>query len=229
MNPKVAIAVALGTIFAGLGTATLIGTGKLAAYPYLAIPFYGVAAVLFFVAYAVRTPSSPTAYKPCVIPLRYDSAPQNLKFDKGHWFKRDGAIASANELHAEVNQYGHKGLVILNEGEAAHEIVARCSKKIGKYSVTLDGKLSRLTRDDGYGFFPVFLHSSDGSGLLGGLFEEMRSHHVTSVPIVLFYRNNRGVNYKTNCRIYRDVRASGGLTIGDVRHGRDFVRFLRRE
>ena len=71
------------------------------------------------------------------------------------------------------------------------------------------------------------MQRADASGLLGGLFEEMRVNDVETLPITIRYKNGKGHKYKTTFKIARDVSMHLGLGIESVSHGRDWFGFLR--
>jgi hypothetical protein len=126
------------------------------------------------------------------------------------------------------HQLGSWGLFVTNHGDPAYE-VHPTGGKVGDSTLIFHRSLQNLSKSDGEGFFPIYIQRADGGTLLGGLFDEMRTKQIDALPIRISYRNGKGHRYKTTCKIARDVTASGGLAIINVRHGRDFFGFLRRE
>ena len=120
-------------------------------------------------------------------------------------------------------------MAVTNDGDTAFEIKAGSNKKIGRSSPVFENKIARLSRNE-EAFFPINIILGDGSGLLGGLFEEMQKWHVSELPFVLRYRDSKRRHYKTTFRFVVDVSVPAGITISEVHSGRsDIFWFLRRD
>lgn len=126
------------------------------------------------------------------------------------------------------HKLGSWGLFVSNYGAPGYEVRV-ISGMVGDSTPIFQHSIQSITNNDGDGFFPINLERADGSGLLGGLFDEMRGKDVDIVPITMRYRNGKGHHYKTTCKIIRDVAEPEGLRIIDICHGRDFFGFLRKE
>ena len=133
---------------------------------------------------------------------------------------------STEEILRAKHMMGYQGLLVANDSDPAYEVHV-VSRKIGDSILTFENQIQRLTKNDGEGFFPINIQRPDGGGMLGGLFDEMRSKNIDALPITIPYKNGKGHCYKTTCRMIRDVTAIGGLSIKHVHHGRDLLGFLR--
>lgn len=206
------------TLTTAIAVATGAFTGKASLWPYLV--GYGIGAMAFVAAYLMHDE------RPCVSPVRYGAAPTSAKQINGKWCRADGTPFSTEEILSAKHLLGYSGLIVDNNCDDAWEVYVT-GGTVGDSTPTFDNRIQRLTKNMGEGFFPINILQAHGGGLLGGLFEEMRTKDVKTLPLTIWYKNGKGHRYKTTCNIVRDVRAVHGLSIEGVHHGRDWLAFLR--
>jgi hypothetical protein len=188
----------------------------------LTVFIVGVALIL--IAYFFGSESAPA-----IIPLRYDSGQSSARQNaSGQWCNADGTLMSTADILRAKQWINLYGLIFRNHGDPAFEIRPINNVPVGKSTMIFDRDISDWTQGDGEGFLAINMKREDGSGLLGGLFEEMREQDIVSVPVTIRYLNSKGHRYKTTCVIERNVRAPHGLSVAKVRHSRDLLGFLRR-
>jgi hypothetical protein len=218
-----AIGAAIITITTAIGGARGAFRGTVPFTPYLI--GYGFALLAFIIAGILYYAQDET---PSVVPVRYDSAPASPRKIDGVWCRADGAPFSTEEILRAKHTLGYHGLLVTNDRDPAYEVHV-VSGKIGDSVPTFGNSIQRLSKNDGEGFFPINIQRADGVGVLGGLFEEMRTKNVAALPVTIRHKNGKRHYYKTTRKVVRDVTAIGGLSINDVHHGRDLFRFLRRD
>lgn len=216
----------LAGVLAGIGTAIANANGAFAGHPSWAYYLWGVSSLLIII--AIMLSLLPAQHKPEVIPVRYGSVSTSPRKIGGQWCKADGTSFTTEEVLRAQHLLGLNGLVVVNDGDPAHEVHLPSGKMVGKSHMIVENRISRLTKNDGEGLLPINFKLENGGIILGGLCEQLCKYDVDSIPIVVRYRDSLGQRYKTKCKIGRNVTAVGGLTISNVRHGRDLFGFLRR-
>jgi hypothetical protein len=186
---------AIVAVTGAIGGAKGAFNGKTLMTPYLVA--YAVAAFSFVAAGIISLVEEET---PNVAPVRYDDAPRG----------------------SDKNLLGRIGLVVTSDGVPAYE-VHLISGKVGDSIPQHERQIQRLSASDGEGFIPINMRRADGSGLLDGLFDEMVRNKVEALPVALRYKSGKGHSYKTTFSLVRDVLSPRGLSIKDVRHGREWL------
>ena len=213
----------------GIGTAFANANGVFSGHPRVYLWIYGAALIVFLFGIALHFSASNSG-EPRIIPLRYDKGPSSpYQNASGQWCRADGVIMSTADVLRAKHWINRFGLVFQNIGECAFEVAPVNFVPVGTSKLVFEGHLSNWAQENGEGFFPINMERRDKSGLLGGLFEEMKDHNIVSVPITIKYRNSKGCRYRTTCEIERDVTSPHGLTVVRVRHGRDLFGILRRK
>jgi hypothetical protein len=165
---------------------------------------------------------------PALIPLRYDSGQSSARQNQlGQWCNADGRVMSTGDVLRAKHLINRYGLIFRVQGERAFEI-APINVRVGKSELAFDSNIPNWAEGDGEGFLPINMNLSNGSGINGGLFEEMRDQDVSDIPITVRYRDSKRRRYKTSCEIERNVHAPLGLSVTKVKHGRDLFGSLLR-
>jgi hypothetical protein len=201
----------------------LVGKARLLPWLYGACVFLFLLAVGLFIMQAATDDP-----EPLVAPVRYGTFATSARQIDGRWYKPDGTPFTTEEVLRAKHLVNLHGLVVVSESDPAYELSIG-NRKVGTSTAVFGNRIPRLAARDGEGFFPINMELANGSGLLGGLPDEMKTQDVLVLPIKIKYRNSKRNRFKTTCKIVRDVTQPHGLAIRDVNHGRDLFGFLRRD